>query len=159
MDLFFYGTLMDADVRRLVMGTSAEVLRLEPARLYGYRRVARDRSTAPVLVPGPGAWVEGFLARGLERPQVARLCHFEGRNYRLVPCALQLGGGKEAAAHVFLGAGRLRRGHRAWRLAPWQRGHKRAFLRMMGLWMAAYREAGYLARGRTAWVKRWAARE
>ena len=159
MDLFFYGTLMDADVRRLVMGVGAERLRLEAARLHGYRRVARDRSTAPVLVPGPGVWVEGILARGLERPQVARLCHFEGRNYRLVPCALRLGGGQRAAAHVFLGAGRLRRGRLAWRLAPWQRRHKRAFLRLMGLWMAAYREAGYLARGRTVWVKRWAARE
>ncbi len=159
MDLFFYGTLMDADVRRLVMGVSAEGLRLEPARLRGYRRVAKDRSTAPVLVPRPGAWVEGILARGLERREVARLCHFEGRNYRLAPCALRLGGGQQAAAYVFLGARRLRHGRLAWRLVPWQRRHKRAFLRLMGLWMAAYREAGYLARGRMGWVKRWAARE
>ena len=126
MDLFFYGTLLDVDVRRLVLGVSAERLRLEPARLHGYRRMAKDRSTAPLLVPGPGMWVEGLLARGLDRPQMARLCHFEGRNYRL---------------------------------APWQRRHKRAFLRLMGLWMAAYREAAYLARGRTAGIKRWAMRE
>ena len=158
-DLFFYGTLMDADVRRLVLGASAERLRLEPARLHGYRRMAKDRSTAPLLVPGPGMWVEGLLARGLDRTQVARLCHFEGRNYRLAPCALRLDGRQHAAAFVFLGAARLPRARRAWRLAPWQRRHKRAFLRLMGLWMAAYREAAYLARGRTAGIKRWAMRE
>ena len=159
MDLFFYGTLMDADVRRLALGAGAEGLRLEAARLYGYRRMAKRRSTAPVLVPRPGAWVEGILARGLDRRQVARLRHFEGCNYRLTPCAVRVGGGHEAGALVFLGVGRLPLNRLAWRLAPWQRRHKRAFLRLMAMWMAAHREVAYCARGRMGWIRRWAARE
>lgn len=158
MDLFFYGTLMDADVRRLVLGPGAERMRLEPARLYGYRRVAKRRSTAPVLISRQGAWVQGFLARRLDSRQVARLRHFEGCNYRLASCAVRLSGGEQASAYVFLGAGDGALGQDSWRLAPWQRRHKHAFIRQMALWMAAYREAGYLARGSTGRVTRWAGR-
>ncbi|HYB10503.1 MAG TPA: gamma-glutamylcyclotransferase family protein [Alphaproteobacteria bacterium] len=159
MDLFFYGTLIDADVRRMVLGKAAEELALVPARLGGYRRMAKRHSTAPNLVARKGVVVDGVLARGISRRELARLCHYEGRNYYLRRCVVRLTDGKTQHALVYLCDGHvsLRRG--GWRLDEWQRRHKRAFLRVMSLWMAAFREAGYLARGRTRWVKRWAVRD
>lgn len=159
MDVFFYGTLMDAEVRRLALGREAAALRLEPARLPGYRRMAKLRSSAPVIVRRRGAAVDGLLARGLGPAALARLCHFEGRQYRLMPRRVRLSDGRAVTAMVYLGAGRIPVRRVAWRLAWWQRRHKRAFLRLMALWMAAYREAGYRGRTRPRWIVRWAARD
>lgn len=158
MDFFFYGTLMDPDIRRLALGPAAERPRLEPARLHGYRRMATLRSTAPVLTPRRGASVDGLLARGLDRYGAGRLRHFEGADYRLVQRRVRLADGRMVWALVYLGAGRVPVRRAPWLLATWQRRHKRTFLRLMALWMAAYREAGYLGCGRPRWVKRWAAR-
>ncbi len=159
MDFFFYGTLLDEEVRRLVLGPEAARLELVPARLAGYRRFPKLRSSAPVLARRSGASVEGLLVRGLDRRQAARLRHYEGRNYRLARCKVRLAEGKACAAMVYLGRGRipLRRG--SWRLREWQRRSKRAYLRLAVLWLAAYRQAGYETRGRVRWVKRWAARD
>jgi len=154
MDLFFYGTLIDADVRHMVLGPTSEKLALVPARLKGFRRMAKLHSTAPNLVARQGAVVYGVLARGVERRDLARLCHYEGRNYRLVRCSVKLADGKRFPAMVYLGEGHVSMRRGAWRLETWQRRHKRAFLRVMRLWMAAFREAGYLAPGRPRWVKR-----
>jgi len=156
---FFYGTLLDADVRRLVFGPDERHLALEPARLCGYRRMAKGNSTAPVLVPRPGASVEGLLVRGLDRRQMARLRHYEGRNYREVPCAVRHADRMSVRALVFLAARRVPPARAPWRLDAWQRRAKRAYLKLAALWLAAYRPAGYETRGRTRWIKRWAARD
>ncbi|HLI13213.1 MAG TPA: gamma-glutamylcyclotransferase family protein [Alphaproteobacteria bacterium] len=154
MDLFFYGTLMDADVRGLVLGPKATGLRLEPARLHGFRRMAKRHSTAPVIVPRPGVWLPGLLARGLRAGQILRLRHFEGRNYRLCACRVRLGSGEIQPAMVYRGAGHIPVRRMEWRLASWQRRHKRGFLRRMAPWIAVYREARYSGRGRPRWITR-----
>jgi len=159
MDFFFYGTLLDEEVRRLVLGPEVGRLELVPARLAGYRRFPKLRSSAPVLARRSGASVEGLLVRGLDRRQAARLRHYEGRNYRLARCKVRLAEGKACAAMVFLGRGRIRLRRGSWRLREWQRRSKRAYLRLAALWLAAYRRAGYETRGRVRWVKRWAARD
>lgn len=159
MDFFFYGTLLDEDVRRLVLGPEAARLKLMPARLAGYRRLANGPSSAPLLARRRGASVEGLLVRGLDRHQAARLRHYEGRNYRSARCRVRLADGKTCQAMVYLSQGRIPRRRRSWRLREWQRRSKRAFLKLTALWLAAYRQAGYETRGRVRWVKRWAARD
>lgn len=139
MDFFFYGTLLDPDIRRLVLGPGGDILRLEPAWLRGFERVAAGNASTPLLVPRRGALVEGVLARGIDRRLAGRLCHYEGSGYRLVPRRVRLKEGQQVPALVFLGAGRIRARRVPWRFAEWQRRHKRAFLRPTALWMAAYR--------------------
>lgn len=141
MNFFFYGTLLDPDVRRLVLGSGADALRLESAWLRGFRRAAIRNSSAPLLVPKRGISVEGVLARGIDRRLTARLCHFEGSGYRLAPQRVRLKDGQQVPALVFLGNGRIPARRMSWQLAEWQRHHKRAFLRLTVLRMAAYREA------------------
>lgn len=156
---FFYGTLLDSDVRRLVLGPEARPLALEPARLRGYRRMAKGNSSAPVLVPRAGGSVEGLLVRGLDRRQSGRLRHYEGRNYRAVPCQVRLGDATIVPALVYLAARKVPLARAPWRLEAWQRRSKRAYLKLAALWLAAYRPAGYETRGRQRWVVRWAVRD
>ena len=159
MDFFFYGTLLDEDVRRLVLGPEAARLGLVPARLPGYRRVAKGYSSVPLLTRRSGASVEGLLACGLDCRQAARLRHYEGRDYRLAQCKVRLADGTACAAMVYLGRCRIPLPRGSWRLGEWQRRSKPAFLKLAALWLAAYRQAGYETRGRVRWVKRWAARD
>lgn len=140
MDFFFYGTLLDPDIRRLVLGPGGDKLRLEPAWLRGFERLGIRGASIPVVLPQRGASVEGVLVRGIDRRLARRLRHFEGSGYRLVSRRVRLAHGQQAPALVFLGAGRIRARRVPWRLADWQRRHKRAFLRLTALWMAAYRD-------------------
>lgn len=158
MDFFFYGTLIDADVRRVALRPRADALELVPARLAGYRRMAKLQSSAPVLVHRPGAHVDGVLVRGLGRRDAARLRHFEGRNYRVASRKVRFAGGVSIAT-IYFGAGRIPVRRVPWLFSQWRRRHKQAFLALSKLWMAAYREVGYLGRRRPRWIKRWAIRD
>jgi hypothetical protein len=157
MDFFFYGTLLDPDVRRLVLDTGAHAESLAPARIRGYRRTAVRHASYPMLVRRPGAVVDGLLARGLDRRQVARLCHYEGRNYHVAKRSVEILGGARVTALVFLGKRHMPLRRRPWRLDAWHHRHKRAYLKLVRRWVAAYRQAVYLSRGRVRWVQRWAA--
>jgi hypothetical protein len=140
MDFFFYGTLLDPAVRRLVLGAGAGRLRLEPARLAGYRRCAQRAETAPVILRRAGGLVRGLLCRGLDARALARLEHFEGAGYRRVSLKVRQGRGRSRRAFAFIGAERGAAPVRSWRFDIWRRRHKRAFLARMVAWMAAYRE-------------------
>ena len=126
---FFYGTLLDADIRALVMGAGAPA-ELEPATLLGWRRQAHPRETYPLIVPAAGAAVEGAIARDLAPDTVSRLVVYEGPEYRIAAVEVQLTGGSVVAAEVFVptdGVG----GTAPWDLATWQRRHKRRYLARM----------------------------
>ncbi len=156
MAFFFYGTLMDAEMRRLVLGSAAAAL---PARLMGYRRMAELRSPVPVLARRPGAAADGVLVRGIDRRRAARLRHYEGCQYRLACCMVELSGGERCRAFVFLARAPAAFRHMPWRLDAWQRRWRHRALKLAALWLASYRAAGYETRGRLRWVKRWAARD
>ncbi len=66
MQFFFYGTLMDPDVCRAVIGTRAESLEVRPALLTGYRRVRASCGNYPVLLRRRGGLVPGLLVEGLD---------------------------------------------------------------------------------------------
>lgn len=76
MRFFFYGTLIDEAVRRAVLGRHAP-LRVEPARLGGWRRVAVPGKAYPVVLAEPQASVDGVLARGLTAAARRRLEGYE----------------------------------------------------------------------------------
>jgi len=78
-DLFAYGTLMCADIMRVVSGSPG---------LAGSRGLLRDHCRLcvrgehyPGLVPRPGASVEGIVYRGVPAVAWERLDRFEGDMY------------------------------------------------------------------------------
>jgi hypothetical protein len=127
---FFYGTLLDADVRRLVMGAGAPAA-LEPATLIGWRRVAHPRETYPMIVPAADAAVEGAIARDLAPDTVARLVTYEGPEYRTHAVEVRLAGGGTLAAEVFVPIDPFVGAGEPWELAAWQRRHKQRYLARM----------------------------
>jgi hypothetical protein len=130
MDCFFYGTLLDADVRRLVLGAHAPT-RLAPARLVGWRRVKVRGECFPVIQRQAGAIVSGLLARALDADARGRLIEYEGRDaYALVAVDVTLADGARCAAETFvpLATGPLTPTRTAWSLEGWRRRDKRTFL-------------------------------
>jgi len=128
MRLFFYGTLLDADVRKLVLGPDAGAVILTPARLDGWqRRKARGKSY-PVIQPAPGQSVEGAVTGALAPRVVAKLTAYEGPGYALVPCRAALADHTDVAAHVYEPNERLPADEAGWDLAAWQARDKAPFL-------------------------------
>jgi len=136
MSLFFYGTLLDADVRRAVLGPRrTERLCLAPARLYGFRRVRASVGDYPILKPQPGAAVDGALvydpaaiegagAPALDRTALTRIAHFEGDEYVLRQRSVWLRQGGWATAWIFLPTHARYLTGKRWDLARWQRRSK-----------------------------------
>jgi hypothetical protein len=84
---FFFGTLMDRDLLERVLGRRVPDGELTPARLSGYRRVRAVTADYPVLVPSPGAVVDGVLLRAASRRDETRMRHFEDEEHdvRVLP--------------------------------------------------------------------------
>jgi len=125
---FFYGTLIDPDVRRAVLGRAAPA-RVEPAILRGWRRVPVAGKTYPAITPDPRGAVDGVVARGLGRAACRRLRLYEDDFYDLITVDVELADGFTRPACVFaVGPGVGRRTAASWDIADWQRRHKRLFL-------------------------------
>jgi hypothetical protein len=127
MRFFFYGTLIDPDVRRLVLGSLAPTM-VEPAVLSGWKRIPLPRVTYPTILRAPRASVDGVLARGLDIAARRRLIDYEGDDYDLLEVDVAVAGGRIVPAVVFAGRPGQVRGLGLWAFTAWQRRHKRRFV-------------------------------
>ncbi|SME87952.1 Gamma-glutamyl cyclotransferase, AIG2-like [Tistlia consotensis] len=141
MRFFFYGTLLDADVRRLVLSESHARLELAPATLSGWVRTPARHGSFPVVRRHPGGRVRGLLAEGIDLAGLHRMAHFEGDGYTVGRQAVAAGGGL-VEAHVFLPERRGLCLAGDWTLHDWQRRHKRRFLPRVERWMSEFGAAG-----------------
>ena len=135
LSFFFYGTLLDHDVRRAVFHPERLPRDLLPADLYGFRRVQARSGSYPVLTRAGGARVRGALAEGLDRDSLLRIAHFEGPGY--LPCAVTLrtpAGSR--TAWTLLADQRRSGGGGAWELHHWQRREKPRVMRQIVAWFA-----------------------
>ncbi|WP_241004192.1 gamma-glutamylcyclotransferase family protein [Magnetospirillum aberrantis] len=126
MNLFFYGTLMDSDVRQLVCGKRLDAA--EPAVAQGFRRVHVEGRHYPMMLPHASGWVEGTLVRGVDAESLHRLQVYEGWEYGLHAIKVRTASGASVMAQVFLCPPHVNAHNRDWRLEQWQLRHKRAFL-------------------------------
>lgn len=140
--LFVYGTLMDADVRSLVIGRPLEPTQLKPAVLKHMRRVYIAGRLYPMIVPRRGAAVDGLLLTALTDEDYARLDAFEGADYgreRQSVCPLGEDGVEAEPILAWLyrtrGVG-PRPSPREWRLEEWRKREKPVFLRAAKEWIA-----------------------
>lgn len=129
MRLFFFGTLMDAEVRELVIGRALPADAIEPAIVQGFRRVFVAGRHYPMLLAHASGWVEGTLVSGLDAASVHRLQVYEGWEYALSPIKVLTASGQSVMANVFICPPGIAADKRDWRLDDWQRRHKRTFLR------------------------------
>lgn len=142
MSYFFYGTLCDPDVLRLVLGYRPSRRQLAPAVLPGFRRkIAKERSY-PVLVPAPAGCIRGMVFRPARRRDHDRLAAYEGPEYaarRLPVRRLPAAPGQTNASRsrVFVaalgpcGGTKLPAGFADWQPRQWRRRDKRRFLQSL----------------------------
>ena len=128
MRFFFYGTLIDPDVRKAVLGRLAP-LSVEPATLPGWRRFPAKGVSFPIARRDPTAGIDGVLARGLTPAAGRKLDAYEGDGYRRTDVEI-VAGGKTRSAILYVddGSGTLTAGPGEWSYEAWVRRHKRAFL-------------------------------
>lgn len=141
MRLFFFGTLLDADVLALVLGREPPAADRQAATLRGYRRLTVADETYPVLHPQPGASVTGTVIDQLDEEQVRRACFFEDDEFELRPQRVELATGGDAEALTFMPTVKLELSDQPWELAAWQAEHKADFMPMARDWMAGYGHA------------------
>lgn len=127
MRFFFYGTLIDADVRRLVLGRAAPDT-IEPAIVRGWHRVKLAGVTYPGLVRDAKGTVEGVLVRGLGAAAKRRLVRYEGDEYDMIEVDAVTATGGSRRARMFVAGKALKPATGRWNLALWQRRHKKRFL-------------------------------
>ena len=134
MLLFAYGTLMDAEVRALVLGRPAP--EATPASLRGWRRVRVPGEAYPALAPDPQATVAGLLVELHGAAELDRLRFFEGKYYEMRECAVEsLRGPATAWLSLPLDDHPWEEG--GWDLASWSP-HREAYLQATEAYMAAY---------------------
>lgn len=139
MVYFFYGTLCDADVQRLILGYRPGPRQLSPASLPGFRRKRARGRSYPVLLRDPGGRVDGLLFTPARPGDASRLAAYEGPEYvtRQLPVCRGAGPARDRTAglgraRVFLPAGpALPAGLDDWQLPGWRRRHKTAFLQSL----------------------------
>ncbi|MFN3401262.1 MAG: gamma-glutamylcyclotransferase family protein [Ferrovibrio sp.] len=138
MVYFFYGTLCDADVLKLILGYRPSPRQFRPARLPGWRRKRARGRSYPVLLRATGGWVTGLLFRPARATDAPRLTAYEGPEYITRNLSVRRGQphlaprAAPARARVFLPAGSsLPAGFNDWALPRWQRRDKAAFLRSL----------------------------
>lgn len=138
MQFFFYGTLLDPEVRAAVMPHIAESLELQPARLRGYRRVRARHGTYPVLVSDARSRVDGLLVSGLDARALYRMAHFEGDLYLPQQRRVRATDGAAAQAWIFMAVHPGLAAQRSWSLQRWRMQHKRRLLADTSRWMREF---------------------
>jgi gamma-glutamylcyclotransferase (GGCT)/AIG2-like uncharacterized protein YtfP len=128
MDLFVYGTLMDEDVLKRVIGRPVPQASVGVAFVDGYRRVYVKGTYFPILVPAEDGAVEGRLITGLGAQAVERLTRFEGRQFQLRRLLVRLAQGRTAEVECFMPVKGVNATDEEWDPEVWRRRHKRAFL-------------------------------
>ncbi|CCG41792.1 gamma-glutamylcyclotransferase family protein [Magnetospirillum molischianum] len=138
MPMFFFGTLMDADVLALVLGHSLDAVRTEPALVRGVRRVHVAGRSYPMLRPHPGGRVEGHLVGGLTPLDRARLAYYEGWEYDVGTIAAIDSAGRMVTAGIYVCPPQIQADERVWRLDRWQSVHKSVYLPRLRLLMDGF---------------------
>ena len=134
MNLFVYGTLLDDELRRAVIGRGR--VQLMPARLQRHRRVHLAGTPYPTLRPDSESAVDGVLLTRIGGQAVARLSAYEGPAYRLRRSYVETGAGT-VSTHVYTAA--LSRASREdWSFTRWREDSTRRDIRPGAL---AYRIA------------------
>ncbi len=130
MRFFFYGTLMDEDVRRAVLGVRA-LAPLESAILEGWRRVKMAGVSYPMIVRARNHKVDGILMHGIDRRALELLQEYEGDDYAMIGVEVRTAEARISARMFVPRPGLPVRGRGPWDLLTWQRRHKRRFLGAM----------------------------
>jgi len=138
-NLFFYGTLCDPDLLRIVIGRSDAGL--EPASLADHAVYWAGEEAFPMIVKAPGETAQGLLCRDVSGPEQARLEFYEsGFEFSILPVTVDLDGQSASASVFYPVDGHWAQG-KPWDLTDWLRDWgptaRRAAVEFMGFFGAS----------------------
>ena len=127
MQLFVYGTLMDAEIMSHVAGGH---FFSRSAKLEGYRRRRVRGEVYPAIVPCPDETVSGRVYFSLSPAALERLDQFEGQQYERCPVTVTCAAGSlPVQAYILAPAYHDRLSSETWELTTFQRSGKILFSR------------------------------
>ena len=153
VNFFFYGTLLDPEVRAVVLGEGTRPRSIAPAAIIGFRRAPVIGRTYPMLVLDAGARVDGSLVSCVDLNAACRTSFFEGDDYFPELTEIMVGKAGTAHAWVYMPRGSVRAAPGTWSFDAWRQRYLAVYLRDSRIWM---RRCGgrELARYRTEWHSR-----
>ncbi|SOH95328.1 nudix-type nucleoside diphosphatase, YffH/AdpP family [Monaibacterium marinum] len=126
-DLFFYGTLRDAETLSIVMGPYSDVVDSVDATLADHAVLAVVGEDYPVIVAQAGDTAHGMLVSNLPQGAVDRLSYFEDEfDYALEIRTVNTPDGPRDAEVFFVRGDRFKTGD-AWDFEAWSRDNQVAF--------------------------------
>ncbi|ACI98304.1 gamma-glutamylcyclotransferase family protein [Rhodospirillum centenum] len=142
MLLFAFGTLMDADVRALVLGRASPDAEARPAILPDHRRLRVAGEVYPAVVPDPGGAVAGLLLPLRSPHERERVQYFEGLHQILRGHTVRCRRDGPVTALVCASADTVQVGTEPWSFAAWRARHKAVYLSATAAYMAGFGRVG-----------------
>lgn len=143
MRWFFFGSLLDPEVRTIVVGREPSESARRPGILHGYRRVRVADESYPALKPQPGGRVAGLVVDDLDEHESRRVCFFEGEEFIAWPRTIEQADGRHVEALVFLAGANLALIDSRWDFHAWRATCKARFLDMSREFMAGFEVADW----------------
>jgi hypothetical protein len=124
MLFFFYGTLMDDEVRQALAGSRARALRVSSGILLNHRRCKARDGNYPVVTPCFGGRVPGLFVEGVDAHLALWIAHYEGPGYLPARVTARDRLGQRLRPWAFMPATRRHAAGEPWDLGLWQRHDK-----------------------------------
>ena len=100
MNLFVYGTLMDADIMGRVTGSVCH--QSQEATLQEYSRRTVCGEVYPAIIKQSGCSVDGIVYFNISLVDIERLDKFEGSLYERIEVEIILNNGERAGSHTYV---------------------------------------------------------
>lgn len=130
MRFFFYGTLMDPDVRAIVLGRETALsMHVRDAVLFDWERRATSGVSYPIVQHRPGEHINGLIVSGLDTMSRRALVAYEGPFFQLMRVnAYVANGAREALVFVPAPESPLAPEPATWSYPNWVLTHKKTFI-------------------------------
>jgi len=126
-DLFFYGTLRAAEIRKKVLGYEVPDARLLPARLQGFEVRHVSGAFYPMIVASASDdIVEGLVMKDIDSGDLDRLDRFEGEDYQRIHVLAEISG-HSCPVQIYQASGHLLAAER-WDFHRWYENELEQFL-------------------------------
>ncbi len=135
---FFFGSLLDADVRHTVIGRAVPDEDCAQVSLDGYKRVRVENETYPALIAASNQSVEGIAVSNLSADEALRVLYFEGEEYRPEAVLLRYPRGGFDEAYTFLASPDLNLTDEIWDFDHWVEHELDRYIPMTEEWMDGY---------------------